>query len=113
MDIERLKRFKTAIEQQKGQRYPLSNQIVVCGVMITDKDKALSIMQDKGAVITQNRKGCIKWELNNEEWVWLDWNFDIRGRRFYKIIIDQNIDEIFFPIISAHCSLYCCSVEIV
>ena len=113
MDIERLKHFKMSIEKQKGQRYPRGNQIVICGVMITDRDKALSVMQNKGAVIVQNGESYIKWELNNEKWIWLDLNLDIRGRRFYKIIIDQNIDEIFFPMIAAYCHYYCCSVEIV
>ena len=113
MDIERLKRFKKSMERQQGQRYPCGNQIVVCGVMIIDRDKALSVMQSKGAVITQNAKYCIKWEFNNEVWTWLDWNFNYRGRRFYKIIVDNDIDEIYFPMIAAYCANYCCSVEIV
>ena len=112
MDREVLEQYAEYFNNQKGRPYPCSNQIVVCAVIIQDRDKALSVMKDKGSIITRNGNNKIEWQLNNERWLWKNWNVDSRGYRFYKLIIDKDIDERMFRWATAHAGLYCCSMEI-
>lgn len=115
MDKEVLEHYVEYFNKQKGQKYPCSNQIVVCGVITKDKDKVLSVMKEKGAVISKqsNYRNHIEWQLNNERWLWRNWNDGARGYRFYKILIDKDIDERLFHWAIAHAGLYCCSMEII
>ena len=113
MDREVLEQYTEYFNKQKGRQYPCSNQIVVCGVITNDRDKALYIMEEKGAVLIGQCYNNIKWELNNEIWVWKRWNEVMRGHRFYKVIVDQAIDENLFRWARIYCSSYCCSMEIV
>lgn len=113
MEREKLEKFKEYYDNQKGQPYPCSNQTVLCGVITYDRDKALSIMEDKGAVKMVVGRDYIKWTLNNEIWTWRNWSLNSRGNRFYKIIVDENIDENLFIWMRCYCGFYCCSVEIV
>ena len=113
---EELKKAAAYFNSQKGQQYPCSNQIVTCGVITRDRDKALSIMQDKGVTLVKQGKNQLEWKLNNEKWIWRYWGYHIRGYRFYKLIVDKDIemtkDEFEFSILGA-CGFYCCSFEIV
>lgn len=113
MDREILERYAEYFNKQKGSPYPCSNQIVVCGVITKDRDKALSIMESKGAVIKSQGNNVIKWELNNEIWYWKRWNEMMRGYRFYKVIVDEDVDENLFRWTRCICASYCCSMEIV
>ena len=110
-----LKRIAELYNKQEGQRYPCSNQIVRCGVITRDKDKALSIMNDKGATLIKKGSHFLEWELDNERWIWTHWSYSIRGYRFYKIIVDKNTDmsDDDFQSVLNSCGLYCCSFEIV
>lgn len=113
---EELKRIAKYFNQQKGQQYPCSNQIVICGVITRDRDKALSIMQSKNAVLVKHGKNKLEWKFNNERWIWTHWGYNTRGYRFYKVIVDKNIDmtedEFAFSILGS-CGNYCCSFEVV
>lgn len=117
MNREVLERYVEHFNNQEGRPYPCSNQIVVCGVITKDKDKALSVMEKKGAIIKSRYsgfvKGHIEWELNNERWLWKNWNENYRGYRFYKILIDENIDEELFRFATTRAGSYCCSMEII
>ena len=113
MDREILEHYVEYFNKQKGSPYPCSNQIVLCGVITKDKDKALSVMKEKGAVIKRQSYNSIEWELNNERWLWTTWNKHARGYRFYKILIDENIDEELFLFARVKSSLYCCSMEVI
>lgn len=113
MDREILEHYVEYFNKQKGSPYPCSNQIVLCGVITKDKDKALYVMKENGAVIKRQSYNSIEWELNNERWLWTTWNNGARGYRFYKILIDENIDEELFFFARVRSSLYCCSMEII
>lgn len=110
-----LKRIAKLYNKQKGQKYPCSNQIVKCGVITRDKDKALSIMSSKGATLIKKGSYFLEWELGNEKWIWTYWSYNLRGYRFYKIIVDKNTDmsDDDFQSVLNSCGLYCCSFEIV
>lgn len=115
MDREVLEHYVEYFNKQKGQKYPCSNQVVVCGIITKDKNKALSVMKEKGAVISRqsNYFNYIEWQLNNERWLWRNWNDGARGYRFYKILVDENVDEELFLFARVKSSLYCCSMEII
>lgn len=116
MNRKELECYVEYFNKQEGQKYPCSNQVVVCGVITSDREKALSIMEKKGAIIKSRYsgfvKGHIEWELNNERWLWKNWNANYRGYRFYKILIDEDADENLLRFATTRASLYCCSMEI-
>ena len=113
MDREILEQYAEYFNKQKGNPYPCSNQTVACGVIINDQKKAISVMEQKGATLISQNYDRIKWILNNEVWLWRNWNTNYRGYRFYKLIVEQDIDERMFDWVRAYGSLYCCSMEIV
>lgn len=113
MDEKELEYYVEYFNKQKGRPYPVSNQIVTCAIITEDKDKALSIMESKGAVIKRQTYNSIEWELNNERWIWRIWNTNMRGYRFYKVIVDKDVHRGLFRYTVVHCALYCCSMEII
>lgn len=124
MDRKVLERKAEFYSRQEGRKFPRSNQIVTCGVITHDRDKALSVMDKKGAVVISQSRYRIEWKVpcsvaernghNNERWVWRNWSESCRGHRFYKVIVDENIDDdIFRYIIAPHLANYCCSFEII
>ena len=100
---------------QEGRKYPCSNQTVICGIITNDRNRALNFMKDKEFIRKQERFDQIVWTLpNGEIWKWRNWNETIRGYRFYKVAVDENVnDELFEFLILPLCSLYCCSMEII
>lgn len=113
MDREVLERKAEFYNKQEGRKFPCSNQIVTCGVITHDRDKALSVMDRKGATVKSQSHYGIEWELNNERWIWRHWNENCRGYRFYKVIVDEDINDDVFRYIVAPClANYCCSFEI-
>lgn len=110
---EVLEYYADYFNNQKGSPYPCSNQIVVCGVITNDKNKALSMMAEKGALLIMQGNNNIQWELNNEIWVWKRWNETMRGHRFYKVLVDKDVGENLFRWTRIYCASYCCSMEIV
>lgn len=113
MDKKILEHYVEYFSKQEGRPYPCSNQIVVCAVITKDRDKALSVMEEKGAVIKRQSYNGIEWELNNERWLWRVWNENARGYRFYKVLVDENVDENLFRFVIVYSDLYCCSMEII
>ena len=113
MDLEVLKEYADYFNRQKGRPYPCSNQTVVCGVITNDRDKALSVMEGKGAIIKKQYYNYIEWDLNNERWLWRNWNMNHRGYRFYKVLVDKDIDDELFEFARINSGLYCCSMEII
>lgn len=116
MDKKILEREAEFYNRQEERKFPCSNQIVTCGVITYDKDKALSVMNKKGAIIKSqsNTYNRVEWELDNERWIWRDWNESCKGYRFYKVIVDEDIDEIVFNhLVAPHLVNYCCSFEII
>ena len=114
MDRKILEHKAEFYNRQEGRNFPCSNQIVICGIITDDRDKALAIMNKKGATVKLQSRHRTEWELNNERWVWRNWNENCKGYRFYKVIVDKNIDEnIFRYLISPLCHNYCCSFEII
>lgn len=113
MDRAVLEEFRDYFNQQKGQSYPCSNQIVCCAVITKDRNKAIAVMETKGATLIRTGQNTMIWEFNHEHWVWQIWNTNARGYRFYKILIDEDIDKELFERVRVYCSIYCCSVEII
>lgn len=113
MNKEILEHYVEYFNNQEGTPYPCSNQIVVCAIITKDKDKALSIMEERGAVVRRQSRDHIEWELDNERWLWKNWNMNHRGYRFYKILVDENIDEELFLYTRIKSGSYCCSMEII
>ena len=113
MDRKVLEYYVEYFNKQEGNPYPVSNQIVTCAVVTNDRDKALSVMNKKGATIKRQNRDSIEWELNNERWIWRIWNYGYRGYRFYKVIVDEDINEELLMYVLIYCSSYCCSMEIV
>ncbi len=113
MDKKILEHYADCFNKQEGRLYPCSNQIVICAIITKDRDKALSVMEEKGAVIKRQGYYYIEWELNNERWLWRTWNENARGYRFYKVLVDENVDENLFRFVTVYSSSYCCSMEII
>lgn len=111
---EVLEHYVEYYNKQEGRKFPCSNQIVTCGIITDDKDKALTVMDKKGAIVKLQSHHKIEWELNNEKWIWRNWNESCRGCRLYKVIVDENVDEnVFRYLVSPLCANYCCSFEII
>lgn len=114
MDRKILERKAEFYNKQEGRKFPCSNQIVSCGVITDDKNKALAIMNERGATIkSQSIYNRIEWMLDNEIWIWRNWNESVKAFRFYKVIVDENIDESVFHHIEPLLANYCCSFEII
>lgn len=114
MDLERLEYYSEYFNKQKGKKYPCSNQIVCCAIVTDDRDKAIDLMRDKKVIKKLERKDYVAWLLDNgEQWVWRKWNKNCRGYRFYKVIVDKNINDEVFDFLLALCTIYCCSMEII
>ena len=115
MTQEALAYYTEHFNKQEGQKYPCSNQSVVCGVITNDRDKALEFMSGKEVVKKREHCDRIEWVLpNGETWLWRKWNENCRGYRFYKIAVDWFIaDEIFELLVMPRCKSYCCSMEVI
>ena len=95
---EEIEYYTNYFKNQKGQKYPCSNQIVLCGIF-TYLEKAKNIlrppnyfMKSIGANRTDwyNKDKTEKWRLFSPN------TFNMRGYRFYKIKIDKCIDKNIF-----------------
>ena len=113
--LEVLEDYKKYFDKQTGRKNPCSNQIVLCGIITPDKNKAINFMKDKNITDKKERRDEIIWFLDNgERWMWRNWNINHRGYRFYKIAVDKIIDvDLFRLFVLPKCSSYCCSFEII
>lgn len=88
-----LEDYKEYFDKQIGRKNPYSNQNVLCGIITTDKNKAINFMKDKNTIYKIERNDEIIWFLDNgEKWMWRNWNVNHRGYRFYKIAVDKLIE---------------------
>ena len=86
---EILEHYVKYFNNQERLLNPSTKPIGHCVVITEDRDKALSVMKERGAVIKreyytlagQSRKD-IEWELNGETWLWKDWCESHSGYRF-------------------------------
>ena len=115
VSLDKLQSYKEFFDRQVGRKYPCSNQIVVCGIVTNDRDKAIEFMKDKKAINVIKSSFQITWELENgEKWIWCNWNENQRGYRFYKVAIDRYTRSELFEFVVGHtCAMYCCSMEII
>ena len=114
MDRKRLEQCADFYNKQEGRKFPCSNQVVLCGIITDDRDKALYVMKEKGAIVKWEHPHRIEWELDNERWLWRNWNESCKGHRLYKVIVDENVDDnVFHYLIFPLCANYCCSFEII
>ena len=115
MDLKRLEYYREYFNKQKGRKYPCSNQIVRCAIVTNDRDKAIDLMRNKKVVKKLERKDYAVWLLDNrEQWMWHRWNENCRGYRFYKVVVDKNINDEIFDLLVLPCGAnYCCSMEII
>lgn len=113
MNREAIEYYADYFNKQKGQRLPCSNQVVICAVVTQRLDRALKIMSDRGVEPVMQSRSCVEWRIGNERWIWRLWNESCRGYRFYKVIVEDGIDDFVFDhIVIPCCDLYCCQFEI-
>ena len=112
MNIELAEKIVKTINSQKGQKYPCSNQIVICGFFGTLKD-----WDNFCEKMPIKPRGRMKYEIrltNGERWVYFSTsdNYKCRGYRFYKVKVPYWIDEHFFTE-NIYCYMinYCCEIE--
>lgn len=110
-----IKQAEEYFNQEEGQKYPCSNQIVLCAYITDDPQEVYNYLNKNNIIPIKKSKICIEWQENNERWTWKPINQSIRGYRFYKIKIskDYNNEEMLEQVIIPCCNLYCCSWEII
>lgn len=108
---QRKKKISDYFNNQEGDKYPCSNQIVICGFVTKDDSKWKEFINQNKNNIQQLREREVRFK-NGEKWVRVPISESIRGYRYYKAKVDKNIDEKFLEqIILPCCSHYCCSFE--
>lgn len=108
---EYLEHYKNYFNTQEGCCYPCSNQTVVCAIITHDEKLARRTMKKDPCRIFYNR---LEWYIDDEHWIWFKgMTNNCRGYRFYKVIIDKNLDKEEIEQVIALCSFYCCSFEII
>lgn len=100
--------------QQKGQRYPCSNQIVTCIYITDNPQEVYNYLNLNNINIIKRTKNYIEWQENNERWIWRPIKDNCRGYRFYKVKISKNYDDEkkIRELILPSCFHYCCSWEV-
>lgn len=117
IDKERQIWIQKQISQQKGQKYPCSNQIVGKFIILKNQNRLKAFEQAYPYFVCYRRsKDCQNNRYINsrteELWKVIVANENSRGYRFYKAIIDSTIDEDMFNIrIFPYISHYCCDVQ--
>lgn len=99
------------INNQEGQNYPCSNQRVCCGFVTDDNNKWNNFIKQNKNYIERLMQRDVVFK-NKEHWVKIPTSDFVRGRRYYKIKIDKNIDIKFLEqVILPCCANYCCELE--
>ena len=100
--------------QEEGQKYPCSNQIVVCAYITNNSQEVYNYLNKNNITPIRISKTRIEWQENNERWIWIPINHNTRGYRFYKVKISKDYDneEMLEQVIIPCCDLYCCSWEV-
>ena len=105
------KKISDYFNNQKGQSFPCSNQIVLCGFVTDDNNKWKEfISQNKNNIVILREKE-VQFK-NGEKWIRIPISESVRGFRYYKAKVDNNIDRKFLEqIILPCCTHYCCDFE--
>ena len=104
-------RIAKHFNQQEGQPYPCSNQVVICGFITEDDDKWKEFIDQNKDNIQQLRKEEVRLK-NGERWIRVPISDSIRGYRYYKAKVDRAINEKFLKTcILPCCAHYCCNFE--
>lgn len=100
--------------QEEGQKYPCSNQIVTCAYITNNSQEVYNYLNKNNIIPIRISKTHIEWQENNERWIWIPINYNTRGYRFYKVKIskDYGNEEMLEQVIIPCCDLYCCSWEV-
>lgn len=100
--------------QEEGQKYPCSNQIVICAYITNNSQEVYNYLNKNNITPIRISKTHIEWQENNERWIWIPINYNTRGYRFYKVKISKDYDneEMLEQVIIPCCVLYCCSWEV-
>ena len=112
---ERMNYISSFINNQEGQNYPCSNQIVTCGFISTEKkwNKFVEKFKLAGEIKLLTKQRLFL--SDGTQWRFFDINttkFTFRGVRYYKIKVDKSIDaDIFEERILPYCSFYCKEIE--
>ena len=97
---------------QEGQNYPCSNQLVCCGFVTNDIDKWNNFIEINKNNIERKLKNEIVLKDTKERWIRIPLNSSARGHRYYKIKVDKNIDYfILSMIVLPCCNKYCKEFE--
>lgn len=107
------KKLTEYFSKQKGQNYPCSNQVVICGfIALYQSDWEKFVYNNKEKIVRQYCKEEIIL-TNNERWVWINpSDYSIRGYRFYKVLASKDINrKIIAETILPQCSFYCKSFK--
>ena len=120
---EQIQYYTNSFSKRQGRKYPCSNQTVTCGIISNKSEEEINkIMINRGYFLYKMTYQKNEWLPKNqkcypyERWIhFKNLNLDsCRGYRFYKIIIDKNIDrKLFQLIILPYCSLYCCEMTFI
>lgn len=110
-----LENYANYFNKQTGRNLSCSNQVITCIYITKYKQEVFDYLNQKNITPILIRKNLIKWQENNEIWMWCPISESSRGKRFYKVKISKNYNdyEILEKIIIPCCSLYCCSWEVI
>lgn len=93
-----------------GQSYPCSNQIVCRAIIYSSLDKLESFIKSKNGYQTSRLLNT--YNINGETWKAVRVPNNARGLRFYKVYIEEDIkDEYIYNTILPYMSMYCNFVE--
>lgn len=95
---------------QIGQPYPCSNQVVCRGIVYSSLDKLDAFIKSKNGYRNSRLMGTCM--IDGERWRAIPAKESSRGCRLYKAYIDEDIDDDFTQNILLHITdNYCCFVE--
>lgn len=104
---ERLLKYNNQI----GQSYPCSNQVVCRGIVYSSLDKLNEFIKSKNGYRNSRLMGT--YMIDGKRWIAIPAEGNARGYRLYKAYIDNEIDdEIIKKCIMPIMSNYCCFCEL-
>lgn len=115
-----MKKWLQYFASRNGRKYPCSNQTVVCGIFSNKNVDEINQMMIQHGYI-QDRHNLHRFPVwipkdnsnskSYERWYFFYDQYMCRGYRFYKVMIDKNIDEeTFYQVILPCCDSYCCEM---
>ena len=106
---EEVKRIEKEFQNSKGQKYPCSNQIVLCGYISSKEQWEDFFNSTKLQDIVYCSRDTIRLK-NGELWKYINFKRKEfpREYRYYKLYITRNVDEAqFYNCIYPYTGFYC------